>query len=142
MAIAKREYGRVRQLAVLSVLTAAFLGLCIFACFTAFFRDGELTVSPVSAILMAAFFVVMGLCSGTVTSLFLPGKRLLCGVVSGITVLVMYIGEACLLHGNLYRFGSGFLFDGLGFFVLAPIDLLIIAVSVVLSAVCCFDGRR
>lgn len=141
-AILKGEYGRIRQLFVLSVLTAAFLALCILACMTAFFRDGELTVSPLSAILMAVFFIVMGLCAGAVASLFLPGKRLLCGAISGVTVLIMYIGEMCLLHGNLYRFGSGFLFDGLGFLVLAPLDILIIAVSVALSAVCCMGRRR
>ena len=127
---------------MLSVLAAAFLVLCILACFTAFFRDGELTVSPLSAILMAVFFIVMGLCSGTVTSLFLPSKRFLCGAISGVTVLVMYVGEMCLLHGNLYRFGSGFLFDGLGFLVISPIDLMIIAVSAALSAVCCPGKNR
>lgn len=141
-AILKGEYGRIRQLFVLSVLAAAFLVLCILACFTAFFRDGELTVSPLSAILMAVFFIVMGLCSGTVTSLFLPSKRFLCGAISGVTVLVMYVGEMCLLHGNLYRFGSGFLFDGLGFLVISPIDLMIIAVSAALSAVCCPGKNR
>ncbi len=141
-AILKGEYGRIRQLWVLSVLAAAFLALCILACMTAFFRDGEITVSPLSAILMAVFFIVMGLCAGTVASLFLHGKRLLCGAISGVTVLVMYIGEMCLLHGNLYRFGNGFLFDGLGFLVLAPIDILIIAVSVALSAAVCCPGRR
>lgn len=26
----------------------------------------------------------------------------------------MYIGEMILLSGNLYKFGNGFLFDGLG----------------------------
>ena len=41
----------------------------------------------------------------------------------------MYIGEMILLNGNLYRFGRGFLFEGLGKLVLAPADLLVIITS-------------
>ena len=43
--------------------------------------------------------------------------------------MVMYIGEMLLLSGNLYRFGSGWFFDGLGVLVLAPADILVILVS-------------
>lgn len=141
-AIIKGERSKLRQLCVLSLASAAFLILCIIACFTAFFRDGELTVSPISAILMAVFFIVMGVCAGSVVSLFLPGKRLLCGAVSSLAVLVMYIGEMCLLHGNLYRLGSGFLFDGLGALVLAPIDIIIVLASGALAALLCAGRRR
>lgn len=34
-----------------------------------------------------------------------------------------------LLHGNLYRFGEGFFFDGLPGIVLAPVDILVILLS-------------
>ena len=42
---------RLKALAAQSVFTALFLALCIFACFTAFFRDGEITLSAISAVL-------------------------------------------------------------------------------------------
>jgi hypothetical protein len=41
-------------------------------------------------------------------------------------VLLMYVGEMCLLHRHLYRFGTAFLFRGMGALVLAPVDLLVI----------------
>jgi hypothetical protein len=49
----------------------------------------------------------------------------------------MYIGEMILLSGHLYRFGSGFLFDGLKSIVLAPIDILIIIASGCINAAIC-----
>ena len=45
---------------------------------------------------------------------------------------IMYIGEQILLHGNLYRFGTGFFFDEL--FFLAPVDFLIIFLSGAITA--------
>ena len=41
----------------------------------------------------------------------------------------MYIGEMILLHGHLYRFGTGFFYDGLPAVTLAPVDLLVILAS-------------
>jgi len=124
---------RVKALTVQSVCTALFLGLCIFACFTAFFRDGEITVSVLSAVLMSLFFVVLGVTAGTYIGSFLIGKKrrvsvVLPAVVASLVTLTMYIGEMYLLSGHLYRFGTGFFFDGLPGIVLAPVDLLIILV--------------
>lgn len=120
-----------KALAIQSVCTALFLGLCIFACFTAFFRDGELLVSPVSAVLMGVFFLLLGVTVGIYVASFLMGKRK--GISVGIpaavgagTTLAMYIGEMCLLNGNLYLLGRGFWFTGLPGIVLAPVDVLII----------------
>ena len=125
---------RIRALILQSVSTGFFLGLCILACFTAFWRTGELTVSPLSAVLMCLFFVVFGVTMGLfVGSMLLKRSSVLReGIASGIasaTTLLMYVGELCLLHGHLYRFGEGVLFDGLGVLVLAPIDLLVILAS-------------
>ena len=45
----------------------------------------------------------------------------------------MYIGEMCLLSSNLYRFGTGFLFSGIPGISLAPIDIIVIIASGVIT---------
>ena len=125
---------RKRALILQSVSAAAFLGLCILACFTAFWRDGSIQVSALSASLMSAFFILMGLTAGIFTgSLLLNRRRTVMlripAMVSAAVTLLMYIGELILLHGHLYRFGAGFFFDGLPVIVLAPADLLVILTS-------------
>ena len=123
-----------KVLIIQSVCTGVFLGLCIFACFTAFFRTGELLVSPVSAVLMGVFFLLLGVTVGLYVGSFLLGKRKALAVwvpaaVSGATALAMYIGELCLLSGHIYLFGTGFLFRSLPGIVLAPVDILIILLT-------------
>ena len=125
---------RKKALTVQTITAAAFLGMCIWACFTAFYRSGELTVSPVSAVLMAVFFALLGITMGVFTGSFTLGKRTILSaatpaLVAVLVTVLMYIGEMILLNGNLYRFGQGFLFDGLGKLVLAPVDVLVIAAS-------------
>ena len=141
----KRE--KIKALTVQSVGTVLFLGLCIFACFTAFFRDGNLLVSPLSAVLMGVFFLLLGVTVGTYTGSFLMGKKK--GIAVGIpatvgaaTTLAMYIGEMCLLSGNLYLFGTGFWFTGIPGIVLAPVDILIILLAGGVSGVICFLLNR
>lgn len=129
--VATGNRSRFKALVVQSVCTVVFLGLCILACFTAFFRDGEITVSALSAFLMSLFFIVLGVTVGIYTGSFLLGKKksisvLIPAITASIITLVMYIGEMFLLSGHLYRFGEGFLFDGLPAIVLAPVDILII----------------
>lgn len=128
------ENERKKSLIMQSVSAAAFLGLCILACFTAFWRDGNIMVSPLSAFLMSVFFIVLGTTVGLfVGSLLLKQKRAIAiwvpTVASSVTTLAMYIGEMILLHAHLYRFGTGFLFDGISGIVLAPIDILIVTAS-------------
>ena len=48
---------RCKSLILQSVCSLVFLGLCILACFTAFWRDGSIQVSPLSASLMTLFFI-------------------------------------------------------------------------------------
>jgi len=128
------NYKRKKALTVQAVTSASFLGMCIWACFTAFYRSGELTVSPLSAFLMALFFALLGITMGMfVGSFTLEKGRVLAefipAFVAVLTTIFMYIGEMILLSGNLYRFGNGFLFEGLGKLILAPTDILIILAS-------------
>lgn len=138
------ERKRLKALILQSACSVLFLGLCILACFTAFWRDGSLQVAPLSAILMTVFFVLLGITVGAFVSSFFLGKKKtlsLCApsVVASVMTLLMYIGEMCLLNGHLYRFGTGFLFRPLPHVVFAPVDLLTIlsagCITAFLSAV-------
>ena len=141
------DTGRKKALTVQSAAGVAFLGMCIWACFTAFYRTGELTVPPVSAVLMAVFFILMGVTAGTFIGSFTLGKRklysaafpALCGA---LFTALMYAGEMILLSGNLYRFGTGFFFEGLGALVLAPADILVILASGALTLLICLRLNR
>ena len=118
---------------------AVFLGLCIFACFTAFFRTGNIRVGTASAWLMCIFFILLGMtCAIYLGSYLLRRRRvlsaLLPAVLAAAMTLVMYIGEMILLSGNLYRFGDGTFFDGIAGIVLAPADIMVILASGALTA--------
>ena len=142
--------GDTRRLGALlagSACALAFLGLCILACFTAFWRDGSLAVSPLSAALMAAFFVLLGITAGVFVGSHLLGKGrrfaiFVPALVASAMTLMMYLGEMILLDGHLYRLGSGALFDALPGIALAPADLLIIAASGCITALLCAALRR
>lgn len=125
---------RMKALSLQSVSAVIFLGLCILACFTAFYRTGTILVSPVSAVLMCLFFVIFGVTAGIYAGSFLLGKGKVLSVyvpalVSAGITFAMYIGEMILLSGHLYRFGAGFFFEGIPGIILAPIDLLVILIS-------------
>ena len=125
---------RKKALTVQSAAALLFLGMCIWACFTSFYRTGELTVSAASAVLMAVFFALLGITVGVFAGSFLLGRAgrlavLLPAAAAILTTAAMYGGEMILLSGHLYRFGTGFFFSGLGGLVLAPADLLIILAS-------------
>lgn len=130
---------RLKALILQSISSLAFLGLCILACFTAFWRDGSIQVSPLSAILMSVFFVLLGVTVGVFVGSFLLGKRKfvsvwLPSIAASVMTLLMYIGEMILLSGHLYSFGSGLIFSSISGIVLAPIDLLIIVASGCITA--------
>lgn len=140
---------RRRALTVQSVCTALFLGLCVFACFTAFYRDGRVIVSAHSACLMCLFFLVLGVTVGTYAGSFWIGRRkivsiFLPSIMASAVTHAMYFGEMILLSGHLYRFGSGILFDSIGGLVLAPIDMFVIVLSGCVNAVICYfiNARR
>ena len=73
-------------------------------------------------------------------------KRALSCVIPAVLALiittVMYIGEMILLSGNLYRFGEGVLFEGLGGLILAPIDILVILMSGVITLLICMGINK
>ncbi len=128
---------RTQALVLQSIAAAAFLGLCILACFTAFWRDGSLQVSALSAGLMTAFFLLFGLVGGIWLGSFLLGRTLslwLPALTASLLTALMYIGELILLNGHLYIYGKGWFFRGLSGIVLAPVDLLIILGSGLLTA--------
>ena len=136
------DYTRKKALILQTVTSLVFLGMCIWACFTSFYRTGEITVSVISAILMTTFFALLGVTMGIFVGSFTLNKNyklstLLPAAVSAFITLAMYLGEMILLNGNLYRFGSGFFFDGIGGLVLAPIDILIILISGGITALIC-----
>lgn len=129
---------RLKSLILQSISSLAFLGLCILACFTAFWRDGSIQVSELSASLMAVFFILLGVTVGIFVGSFFLGKRkavsiLIPSVVASAMTLLMYVGEMILLNGHLYRLGTGFIFNDIPGIVLAPIDLLIILISGVVT---------
>ena len=138
------ENTRRKALIIQTITSVVFLGMCIWACFTAFYRTGELTVSPLSAVLMAVFFALLGITMGVFTGSYTLGKRKLLSaatpaIIAALVAILMYIGEMILLNGNLYRFGQGFLFDGLGGLVLAPVDIFVILASGGITLlICCF----
>lgn len=87
---------------------------------------------------MSLFFIILGTTVGLfVGSLLLKRKKEIAiwvpTIASTITTLVMYIGEMILLHAHLYRFGTGFLFNGIPGVVLAPIDIIVIIASGVVT---------
>ena len=129
--IREADRRRLKVLIVQAAATAAFLGMCIWACFTSFYRTGELDVSPLSAALMIVFFMLMGIVAGVFGGSFLLGRKpflslMVPAMISAVITGMMYIGEMILLSGNLYRFGQGFFFEGMGALVLAPVDVLVI----------------
>ncbi len=136
--IKEQDFTRKRPLIAQLVCTIIFLGLCILACFTAFYRNGTLNISPLSAVLMGIFFVVFGVTVGTyLGSIFYGRKRILSIVIpslaASVTTLMMYIGELVLMDGKLFKFGGGALFSTLGGTPFALIDFIIIALSGVIT---------
>lgn len=134
-----RERKRLKSLILQSAASAVFLGLCILACFTAFWRDGSIQVSPLSASLMAIFFILLGVTVGIYAGSFLLERRRLLSVwlpaiLASTLTLAMYIGEMILLNGHLYSFGKGFLFNSIPGIVFAPVDLVIIFASGFITA--------
>lgn len=134
------DKSRRKSLVIQSVASGAFLGMCIWACFTAFYRSGDIQVSALSAALMSVFFVLFGVTVGIYIESFTLNKKPLLSVwlpsvSAAVVTLVMYIGEMILLSGHLYRFGDGFFFAGIPGIVLAPVDIVVILGSGVMTAI-------
>jgi hypothetical protein len=111
-----------------------FIGLCIWACFTAFYRNGTLKISPLSASLMIVFFLAFGIACGLYLGcLTYSRKKLLSlfapAIAAAAATLFMYLGELTLTNGILFQYGNGFFFQPLGGFAFAPVDLAVILIS-------------
>ena len=81
---------------------------------------------------VAKLHIALKECSETeypLLSVWLPS------VSAAVVTLVMYIGEMILLSGHLYRFGDGFFFAGIPGIVLAPVDIVVILGSGVMTAI-------
>ena len=136
------EYKRLKSLVVQSACSITFLGLCILACFTAFWRDGSIQVSPLSAALMTIFFVLLGITVGVFVGSLLLGKGKLVSIwipsiVASAMTFLMYLGEMFLLNGHLYSFGTGFVFESIPGIVLAPMDIIIVFASGLTNFIIC-----
>ena len=123
-----------RSLITQTVALALFVGLCILACFTAFYRNGTIYISPLSSFLTGLFFVVFGCTFGLFIAGFVYRKKpwvayTLPTVSACAMTVVMYIGELVLMGGKVYVFGFGPFFSPIGAFPLSPCDILIILVS-------------
>lgn len=119
-----------KPLVTQTVCVAVFIGLCVLACFTAFYRNGTLQISPLSALLTAGFFVVFGVTSGVYFGCVFFGKRKLLSVAlpsiaALLTTAAMYIGELVLMGGELFSFGNGWFFEPLSHIPFAPCDFLV-----------------
>ena len=100
-------------------------------------------MSTLSAILMATFFVLLGVTVGVFVGSFFLGKRKFVSVgvpsiVASIMTLLMYVGEMFLLNGHLYSFGTGGIFEGISGIVLAPVDIIIVIAAGLINFMICY----
>lgn len=114
--------------------TALLLTLCVFANTTAFFRQAAAIQTPLASVLTCIFFIVLGTTVGCYAGSFLLRKRKSIGIglpvlMAVAAVTLMYVGEAAMMDGNLYRFGAGWFFEPLPGLPPAPVDLLVIMLS-------------
>lgn len=136
--IKESDKSKLKPLIAQAVCVCVFLGLCILACVTAFWRNGTLDVSPLSAFLMSLFFVTFGVTSGIYLGcVFYKNKKvlsvLLPSVVAALMTFGMYIGELTLTDGKLFRFGRGSVFEPIGKLPFAFVDLLVIFIAGLLT---------
>lgn len=132
-------YQKMKPLIVQTVCVTVFISLCILACFTAFYRNGTLYISPLSAFLTGLFFVVFGVTFGMYFAGHFYGKRKLLSIwipsiIAILTTIAMYIGELVLMGGYLFVFGKGGFFMPLGIVPFSLCDLSIILISGIITA--------
>ncbi|MCL1828809.1 MAG: hypothetical protein FWG32_04850 [Oscillospiraceae bacterium] len=116
------------------VSAAALVALCVFANTTAFFRRAAPIQTPLASALTALFFVALGAAAGIYAGSFLLRKGRFLGMGLPVSLslgasVLMYVGEAAMMGGNLYRFGTGPFFREIPGIVAAPADILVILLS-------------
>jgi len=132
--IAEDNFERLKPVVAQAIAWTVFVGMCIWACFTAFYRTGEILVSPLSAVLMAVFFIVMGVTCGTyLGSIFYRKGRLLSlwlpSLFAVLMTFLMYVGELVLKAGILFKLGTGVFFSPFAGTPFALCDFAIILAS-------------
>jgi uncharacterized membrane protein YGL010W len=133
-----QNYKRKKPLTAQLVCVILFIGLCLLACFTAFFRTGSVNISPLSAVLMTVFFLTFGVTAGVYAGTWLYEKEKIFSImVPSLTAmavtLVMYIGEMAMMNWTLFRMGSGFLFDRIGRTPFSLFDILTVLTSGIIT---------
>lgn len=130
----EQNFSGKRPLIAQGVSALLFISLCILACFTAFYRNGTLHISPLSALLMSGFFTVFGITAGIYCGSLFYGKsplfaKTIPALTASLTTLLMYLGELVLTDGVLFIYGQGFFFESLEIIPFSPADLLVILSS-------------
>jgi hypothetical protein len=145
----EQDYERKRPLIAQAVSASLFIGLCILACFTAFYRNGTINISNLSAMLMSIFFIIFGNTVGIYCGSIFYGKskllsKIIPAIAASLTTLIMYIGELMLMGGTLFKYGEGFFFEALGVIPFSIADIVIILVSGVITYIVmqCLNNPR
>jgi len=133
-----QNFKKKKPLTAQLVCVIIFIGFCLLACFTAFFRTGSIQISPLSAVLMTVFFLVFGITAGIYAGTWLYNKRKLYSimvpsVIAMAVTLVMYIGEMAMMNWTLFLMGSGFLFDKISGIPFSLFDILTILLSGIIT---------
>lgn len=134
----EQDFSKKRPLIAQAVAVVLFVGLCILACFSAFYRNGTINISPLSAILMSVFFIVFGITVGFYCGSIFYGRskllsKIMPSIAASLTTLIMYIGELVLTGGVLFKYGNGFFFEPIAAFPFSAADIAIIVVSGVIT---------
>ena len=124
--IKENDTSKRRSLLAQTVCVVLFVGFCILACFTAFFRNGTIYISPLSSVLTGGFFVLFGATAGVYTQTLVWQKVWPPVAAAVLTTTAMYIGELVLMGGELFRFGTGIFFERLGVIPFSLCDMVII----------------
>lgn len=136
--IRNNDREQIIPLCLRGVTTATLTALCIFANTTAFFRQAEPIQTPLASVLTGLFFIILGAAAGIYTGSFLLKKERKIGIgmpllISLCVTALMYFGEAAMMGWKLYRFGTGWFFNGLPGIILAPVDIIIVLLAGVVT---------
>jgi hypothetical protein len=129
-----RDFSKKRFLIAQGISVLIFIGLCILACFTAFYRNGSINISPLSAGLMTVFFIIFGITAGIYSGSLLHSRNnflshTIPAITASLTTLMMYIGELILMGGVLFRYGKGLLFEPIPGIPFSVVDIVIVLAS-------------
>ncbi|MBQ8813266.1 MAG: hypothetical protein IJZ85_02040 [Lachnospiraceae bacterium] len=111
--IRENDTAKKRPLLVQTVCVVLFIGFCILACFTAFFRNGTIYISPLSSVLTGMFFVLFGVTFGVygATLMYAPESAQESEKVSGGNVSVEEVngdkGAEAIWSGRGHAAGKG-----------------------------------